>query len=86
MYHKCDEVNRIAEEAVEEKLGGELAENESLAPLHVACDKRKTDFASESTLKLQKNRLSCQAYSSTVSNKGTKRDKDERCDIHPFSK
>ena len=39
---------RIEEEAVEVKLGGEIAENKSLAPLHVKCDKCNTDFASES--------------------------------------
>ena len=52
MNHKYDEVNGKADEAVEEKLEQELAENESLAPLHVTCVKCNTDFASESDLKL----------------------------------
>ena len=56
MYHKYDEVNRKADEAVEEKLKQTLAKNESLAPLHVTRGKCKTDFAFESALKLHKTR------------------------------
>ena len=44
----------FAAKAVEVKLGQELTENESLAPLHVTCDKCKSNLASESALKLHK--------------------------------